>query len=215
MSTTITIDEVREKTRKCCKNPKLLITYLWFTTIVFGFMYAIAAIVAAINNNGDGEGDSKSIGFVGVWAMLLIIALSVGGTLVMRRYQTPLAVGFFIGVVMMMSLQMFSLSIVFMGAAYLARIERAKGVEHTNVHSNEAGSVFSFFMFVLYAILTVVLVKHRNIIIKEGVPLDPNAVANNKNPAGGKGSTTTTAASPRVIRTDQEAPKPVAPPVSV
>ena len=141
------------KVHKCFHSPKMVITYVWFSTMLFGFMYAIAAIVAAVNNDGKGESDSKSLGFVGVWAMILIIALSVGGTLVMRKHQTPLAVGFIIGVVLMMSLQMFSLSIIFAGAAYLARIERDKGDEHTNVHSNEAGSVFSFFMFVLYVSL--------------------------------------------------------------
>lgn len=112
-------------------------------------MYALAAIVAAVNNNGSGMADSKSLGFVGIWAMLLIVSLSVGGTMVMRKYQTPLAVGFFIGVVIMMALQMFSLSVLFAGAAYLARVEAEKG-ESTSIHSNEAASVFSFFMFVLY-----------------------------------------------------------------
>lgn len=121
---------------------------------VFGFMYALAAIVAAVNNNGSGEADSKSLGFVGIWAMFLVIGLSVGGTMVMRKYQTPLAVGFLIGVVLMMSLQMFSLSILFAGAAYLARQERDKGNDSTSVHSNDAGSVFSFFMFVLYVSVT-------------------------------------------------------------
>lgn len=113
-------------------------------------MYALAAIVAAVNNNGSGTADSKSLGFVGIWAMFLILGLSVGGTMVMRKYQTPLAVGFFIGVVIMMSFQMFSLSVLFAGAAYLARQERDAGSSSTSVHSNDAGSVFSFFMFVLY-----------------------------------------------------------------
>uniref|UniRef100_M4BZY4 Uncharacterized protein n=1 Tax=Hyaloperonospora arabidopsidis (strain Emoy2) TaxID=559515 RepID=M4BZY4_HYAAE len=165
----------------------MVITYLWFSTMLLGFMYAIVAIVAAVNNNHEGESDSKSLGFVGIWAMILIIALSIGGTMVMRKHQTPLAVGFLIGVVLMMSLQMFSLSIIFAGAAYLARIERAKGDRHTNVHTNEAGSVFSFFMFLAY----------------EGVSLDSNTVRNNveKNPnrTAGRSMTATTATSPRII----------------
>jgi uncharacterized membrane protein len=114
-------------------------------------MYALAAIVAAVNNDGSGISSSKSLGFVGIWAMFLVLGLSVGGTLVMRKYQTPLAVGFFIGVVVMMSLQMFSLSVLFAGAAYLARQDRDNNHnENVSVTSNDAGSVFSFFMFVLY-----------------------------------------------------------------
>ncbi|CAI5705668.1 hypothetical protein KXD40_000822 [Peronospora effusa] len=197
------------KVRKCFRNPKMIITYLWFSTMLFGFMYAIAAIVAAVNNDGKGESDSKSLGFVGVWAMILIVALSVGGTMVMRNHRTPMAVGFLIGVVLMMSLQMFSLSIIFAGAAYLARIERDKGDKHTNVHSNDAGSVFSFFMFILYAFFTIVLVRYRNIVIKEGVNLDPNAINDiDKNLAR-------TAASPRVIYKDVSIPGSLTPSVSV
>ena len=145
-----TVADALAKARRCFSSPKMVITYLWFSTMLLGFMYAIVTIVAAVNNNHEGESDSKSLGFVGIWAMILIIALSIGGTMVMRKHQTPLAVGFLIGVVLMMSLQMFSLSIIFAGAAYLARIERAKGDRHTNVHTNEAGSVFSFFMFLAY-----------------------------------------------------------------
>ncbi|GAB9474459.1 hypothetical protein Gpo141_00011582 [Globisporangium polare] len=209
-----------EKARACCTNPKLLITYLWFITLIFGFMYALAAIVAAVNNNGSGMADSKSLGFVGIWAMFLVIGLSVGGTMVMRKYQTPVAVGFFIGVVIMMALQMFSLSVLFAGAAYLARQERDKGDETTSVHSNDAASVFSFFMFVLYLAFSIVLIKHRNVIIKEGVALDPTAAANGtaaSTTAAEKSiaTSTTGASSPKVIRTDLEVGKSLAPPVSV
>lgn len=114
-------------------------------------MYSLAAIVAAINNNTNSISSQKSLGFVGIWAMFLVIGLSVGGTLVMRKYQTPLAVGFFIGVVIMMSFQMFSLSVLFAGAAYLQRQDRDKyHSKDVSVTSNDAGAVFSFFMFVLY-----------------------------------------------------------------
>jgi hypothetical protein len=177
-------------------------------------MYALSALVAAINNNGDEYFDSKSLGFAGILAMFLVIGLSVGGTMVMRKYQTPLAVGFFIGVVVMMALIMFMLFILFCGEAAVSRIARAEGKKGTNVHSNEAAACFSFFMMVLYTAFSVVLVKHRNVIIKEGVTLDPNATPDKNQlplpvPAGVSGPT------PKVIRTDLEAGKSLAPPVSV
>ncbi|CAI5742618.1 unnamed protein product [Hyaloperonospora brassicae] len=196
------------KARECFSSPKMLLTYLWFSTMLLGLLYAIAAVVAAVNNDHEGESDSKSLGFVGIWAMLLIIALSIGGTLVLRQHQTPLAVGFLLGVVLMMSLQMFSLAIIFAGAAYLARIERAKGDTHTSVHSNEAGSVFSFFMFVVYAVFAVVLAYYRDVVIKEGGSLDPHGrrsdVEKDQVRAGRRPSTTVTAAaSPRLICTNR------------
>lgn len=67
---------------------------------------------------------------------------------------------------------------------------------------------------------TIVLVRHRNIVIKEGVALDPNAINDiEKNPAGtggnGTNAPTATATAPRVIRTDVDVPQQLAAPVSV
>lgn len=66
-------------------------------------------------------------------------------------------------------------------------------------------------------IFAAVLVKHRNVIIKESLNLDPTAAA-----AGGlsaekaaANATTGTASSPKAIRTDLEVGKPLAAPVSV
>nr|CCA25334.1 conserved hypothetical protein [Albugo laibachii Nc14] len=196
-----TIHEIKEKARLCGENPRLLVTYLWFSTLVVGFMYAITAIVAAVYNNGHNLSDSKSLGFAGIWTMILMIGLSVGGTLVMRKYQTPLAVGFFIGVVIMMSFQMFSLTILFVGGSYLAKEERTLfNNTDTNIHTNQAAAVFSFFMFALYAIFGAVLVKHRSIVIKEISPITeklPPIIS----------------PSPRLSRDDND--KSLAPPVSV
>jgi len=81
----------------------------------------------------------------------------------------------------------------------------------------EYGSLTVVCCHPLQAIFAVVLVRHRNIVIKEGVNLDPNAINNDieKNPAGVGGNAAATATSPRVIRTDLEVQKPLAPPVSV
>ncbi|CCI41851.1 hypothetical protein ABG067_005903 [Albugo candida] len=196
-----TIHQIKEKARLCGENPRLLVTYLWFSTLVVGFMYAITAIVAAVENSGRNLSDSKSLGFAGIWAMILMIGLSVGGTLVMRKFQTPLAVGFFIGVVIMMSFQMFSLTVLFVGESYLAKEERTLfNKTDTNIHTNEAAAVFSFFMFTLYAIFGAVLVKHRSIVIRE-VPSTTEKLP------------PIISASPRLSRDDND--KSLAPPVSV
>lgn len=157
-------NEAKEKAKACWNSPKLVITYLWFTILVFAFMYALGAIVMAVNNNGSSTYDNKSLGFAGIWMTVLVILLSVGGTMVMRKYQTPLAVGFLMGVVIMMCFNMFSMSVLFFGAGYLARQDKTG---RSAVHSDEAVAVFALFMSVLYGAFTAVLVKHRNIIIKE------------------------------------------------
>ncbi|OQR95799.1 hypothetical protein THRCLA_07564 [Thraustotheca clavata] len=168
-------EQAKQKAKACCANPKLVITYLWFVILFFAMMFCLGAIVFAANNNNDGIQYSKSLGFAGIWMMFLVIGLSLGGTLVMRKYASALAVGFFIGVVIMMAFNMLSLSVLCSGAAYLARLAN-NGTTENNVrgpvHSDEASAVFSFFMFVLYSIFAVVLIKHRAVVIKEGVSTD-------------------------------------------
>ncbi|ETW00472.1 hypothetical protein, variant [Aphanomyces invadans] len=166
-------EQAQQRAKACCANPKFVITHLWFTILFFAMMFSLGAIVFAANNNGDGPQFSKSLGFAGIWMMFLVIALSIGGTMVLRKYQTPIAIGFFIGVVIMMSLNMFSLSVLCAGAAYLAKRSNNGTLSENGwkgpVHSDEASAVFSFFMFVLYFAFAVVLVKHRSIIIKDGI----------------------------------------------
>ncbi|KDO22406.1 hypothetical protein SPRG_11358 [Saprolegnia parasitica CBS 223.65] len=202
-------EQLKAKAKACCASPKGVITYLWFVILFFAVMFCLGAIVFAANNNQDGIQYSKSLGFAGIWMMFLVIALSIGGTLVMRKYPSALSVGFFIGVVVMMAFNMLSLSVLCSGAAYVARLAN-NGTEEANprgpVHSDEASAVFSFFMFVLYSVFAVVLIKHRAVVIKEGLAADlPDKML----PVAPMGPS-----SPKVAKLD-EVSKTSAPPVSV
>lgn len=78
-------------------------------------------------------------------------------------------------------------------------------------------------LFVYYQLqlaFSIVLIKHRNVIIKEGVALDPTAAASGTTTSATAAEksiavSTTGASSPKVIRTDLEVGKSLAPPVSV
>jgi len=152
----------------------MLITYVWFTTLIFVFCFVITALVMAHNNDVSDTGN-KSDGFAAIWTMLLIIALSIGGTMVMRKYQTPLAVGFFLGVCVMMSVNMFSLFVLFLGAAYIeghaaedvARSEDVRDEAASTEASDKAIATFCFFLCLLYGIFSVLLARFRNHIVKE------------------------------------------------
>lgn len=156
----------------------MLITYVWFTTLVFVFMFVIAAMVMAHNNDVSGGGN-RSDGFAAIWTMLLIVALSVGGTMVMRKYQTPLAVGFFLGVCVMMSINMFSLFVLFLGAAYLEdkiakdmdKSDTIRDSASATASSDKAIAAFCFFLCLLYGIFSVLLARFRNYIVKENGPM--------------------------------------------
>jgi len=68
--------------------------YNWVAVQLLSFCYAICCFAGAA------QSDSKGYGFLAVWSMLMVLAYSAGGTLILRRldYRTPLAVGFLIGV---------------------------------------------------------------------------------------------------------------------
>ena len=75
--------------------------------------------------------------------MLLLIGLSVGGSLVMRKYRTSLAVGFFLGVVMIMSQTMLVLFAVFAGRASTSADDDEKPADR-------AFASFCFFLWIVY-----------------------------------------------------------------
>jgi len=87
-------------------DPPRLVTVVWYVTIFFAFIFSICAIAFAAQNDDGDSSDAGAIGFAGVWTMLLAIFLAIGGTFVLRKFKTPLAIGFLIGVVTIMSLNM-------------------------------------------------------------------------------------------------------------
>lgn len=92
-----------------CK-PKMFVAYTWITIVFLLFVYSICAIALAVENDSGDEADNEAIGFAGIFTMLLSVALAIGGTMVMRKYQTELAVGFFLGVVVMMAFNFLTLT---------------------------------------------------------------------------------------------------------
>lgn len=170
-------------------------------------MYSLGAITFAVHQNGDDVHDDKSLAFAAIWYMLLVLMLSIGGTLVMRKFQSPLAVGFFIGTVVLMSLNFFVMCVLFCGAASKARKMIPKG----DVHSSEAAAVFSFLLFSLYAVFAVVIVQFRDIIIRN----EENA-QNHATPVEPKTLESSSSSSiPAILVRGPELSSTVAPPVSV
>ena len=101
-----------------------------------------------------------------------------------------------------MALNMFSMMVLFAGAASKARNDPTG---NGSVHSDEASATFSFFMFFLYSIFFVILVKHRQVIIKEDESDDMDT-------STGEMDKSTVTSVPPIVKT---APMASAPPVSV
>ena len=51
-----------------------------------------------------------SEGFMSIWSALMLLSLSIGGTMIMRKFHNSMAVGFFMGGVVAMAQLFFFLS---------------------------------------------------------------------------------------------------------
>ena len=146
----------------CCQavqdKPKQAITYSWFTSLL---LVLIAVIVACVAGNQAGGG-SRGVAFAGMWTIILTVALSVGGTLVMRKYQTSMAIGFFLGVVLVMSQQMLIIGAIFGGEA-----SAKEGADDDEANADSAMSVFAFFLGTVYSVFAVLLAVFRNDLIRD------------------------------------------------
>jgi len=56
---------------------------------------------------------NASEGFAAVWSAIMLIVLSIGGTMIMRKFHNSMAVGFFMGSVVSMSQMFFLLFLVY------------------------------------------------------------------------------------------------------
>jgi hypothetical protein len=88
------------------QDPVRLITIIWNISIFFVFIFCICAIAFGAQNDDGDSSDAGAVGFAGVWTMLLAIFLAVGGTYTIRKLKTPLTVGFLLGVVILMCVNM-------------------------------------------------------------------------------------------------------------
>jgi len=153
------------KHKLCCivKQPKRDITYAWVVSLVLVFVAFIVACVSAARLAKSG-GAGQAASFSAMWTALLLVVISVVGTIIMRKYQTALAIGFLLGVIFVMTQQMLIIFAIF--------TERSKQPNETVtvVQSQQAMAVFSFFLFIVYASFGSMLSVFRNDIIKEEVP---------------------------------------------
>jgi len=155
------------RSRICCiiKQPKRDITYAWVVSLVLVFIAFIVACVSSAKLAKSG-GAGHAASFSAMWTALLLVVISVVGTIIMRKYQTALAIGFLLGIIFVMTQQMLIIFAIF--------TERSKLPNETMtvVQSQQAMAVFSFFLFIVYFAFGSMLAVFRNDIIKEELPMD-------------------------------------------
>jgi uncharacterized membrane protein len=139
---------------KICAQKQLVITIIWIAIQVFLFCYMISAFSTAAEGAEGSSNGRKNFAYI--WTGLLACMLSVGGTLVMKKYRSPLAVGFFIGVSAMMSMNML----------ITAALSGGDPMNNAlSVSGEHAVTAFAVFLFISYLLFAVVLALFRNTIL--------------------------------------------------
>jgi len=134
---------------------------------------------------------SKAYGFLVIWSTMITLALSAGGTMVLRRvdYRTHLAVGFLIGVSFMEANLMLIVSVI--SGANMSRMGGAAGAALPS--SASATETFAAMLFIAYSTLTFFIFSWKDILLPatiEGASVDsgmPPAAFGNGQYGGGGG----------------------------
>jgi hypothetical protein len=141
---------------------------------------------APTNSTDDDDGlfyDDGNAGFVVMWTTLLLVALCISGTAILKSSRTPFAVGVFAGMVIVMSNLMFLLS------ASSAGELRRRALLGISTSGDQAILAFAVLEFMLLSAFSVVLIRHKDEVleVRPGVDemMDPRQFETTVNGARG------------------------------
>ncbi len=149
-------------------NKQQLLTLLWLGIQINLMAFVICGWVAAGNvRNFCNEEDKMSatinhqLRFYLVWQTLLAIFTSILGTLIMKRYRNRFSIGFFIGIIFLMCNNMLCTAVLSGGEVTRKKYLTLTCIEYS-VAPDRAVTTFSVFLFLLYGIFGVILLKVRD-----------------------------------------------------
>mmetsp|Transcript_58180 Transcript_58180/g.161147 ORF Transcript_58180/g.161147 Transcript_58180/m.161147 type:complete len:290 (-) Transcript_58180:115-984(-) len=146
------------------KKAKHRITLVWLACIVLYVGAVIAGWAVAAGGNGAASG---GLGFAACFSIAVTGIVGCFGTTVMRKYPTPPAMGIFLGVVSVLSMQYLILSAIFAGQA-----ENASQDDDESEYSNDvAFSMFSCFLFIIFLFFSTLVWTYKDHLITVGALL--------------------------------------------
>ncbi|KAG7352486.1 hypothetical protein IV203_029235 [Nitzschia inconspicua] len=92
----------------CGGSSRRLIAGWWYSILSLTGILALMSC-AVMSTRGLSEA------FTSIWSALMLLALSIGGTMIMRKFHNSMAVGFFMGGVVAMSQMFFFLMLIYLG----------------------------------------------------------------------------------------------------
>jgi signal transduction histidine kinase len=129
--------------------------------LIAGWWYSILGLTVAITTMSFVIMSTRSFkeGFLSIWSAVMVCALAVGGTIIMRKFHNSMAVGFFMGAVVSMSQMFFLLFLTYIG------YERDQAFINM---PNKAESIMAFLALcqsVLLGSFAAILAAHRSEIL--------------------------------------------------
>jgi len=103
--------------------------------------------------------------FISLWSSLVLLSLCIGGTIIMRKFQTSVAVGFFMGAVVAASQMFFLLFFIMLG--YIDD----RLAEGESVHGERFTSFVCLVQALLLGAFAATLASHRSEILDQKVPI--------------------------------------------
>jgi uncharacterized membrane-anchored protein len=102
--------------------------------------------------------------FAAIWSAVMLCALSIGGTMIMRKYHNSMAVGFFMGCVVASSQLMFSLFLMYLG---YGKDQADAGLSR---REESLMALLAFLQSVLLGSFAAILAAHRSEILDKPTP---------------------------------------------
>ncbi len=138
-----------------CEDKRRLLSVTWYLSMATSIAYVISAFVVASRlSKSQWPEATQPTAFAAIWSMILLLCILVGGTIVFKRIQTPIATGVFLGCTAMFSQIELMLFTIFEA--------RGRQAESDSERSADAAiATFSFFLFLIFAVFSVFLFLWR------------------------------------------------------
>mmetsp|Transcript_31397 Transcript_31397/g.47465 ORF Transcript_31397/g.47465 Transcript_31397/m.47465 type:complete len:199 (-) Transcript_31397:41-637(-) len=151
----------------CSDDPKGSVHRAWGVSLIFLVLYFIMSIVEMLNLKGNNG--SLALMIAAIWTGVLHLILAILGTFILKRFPTSFALGFLIGILLIVANQNLILFGIFHGYAY------------GSLQTNHVFSSLCFTLSVVLLFFTTCLVHFRKDLVVS--PIDVKG--SNKKSRGG------------------------------
>lgn len=159
------------------KEPKVIITRAWLMSLLCVItVFLLACVGASKLKKNDAD---QTTAFFAMWTVLLLLGISVAGTVIMRKYQTNLAIGGFMGVIVVMTNQCLILFAIFVDQSQTTSNTAAA----TQIYQGMAA--FFFLLSAIYGLFCVLLGSFKDVIVQPEEDFNEIAVGGGAGPAQG------------------------------